>query len=70
MRTKSEIARALERYESGRIERRELFRLLNRLLGGYAATHLLLESSGVAPGLLAAQESQKANVDSETVHYN
>ena len=63
------IRRLLARYQAGEIHRRELFRTLNRLLGGYAAAHLFLESSGIAPGLLAAQESQKANVDSETVHY-
>jgi len=68
MRAKSEMARVLARYESGGMGRRELFRALNRLLGGYAAVHLFLESSGIAPSLLA-QESQKVNVDSETVHY-
>ena len=39
MRPQHEIARVIERYESGRIGRREMFRLLNRMLGGYAATH-------------------------------
>jgi carboxymethylenebutenolidase len=69
METPAAIARVLDRYQSGEIHRRDLFRSLNRLLGGYAAAHLFLESSGVAPGMLAAQESAKANVDSETVHY-
>lgn len=64
-----EISQALASYRRGEIHRRHLFRALNRLLGGYAAAHLFLESSGVAAGMLAAQESQKVNIDSATVHY-
>lgn len=65
----AKIAQVLDRYRSGRIHRRELVLSLNQLLGGYAAAHLFLESSGIASGILAAQESAMANVDSETVRY-
>jgi carboxymethylenebutenolidase len=64
-----QIESALERYRSGELNRRDLITTLNRLLGGYAVTQLFLESSGIAPGLLSAQESAQRNVDSETVHY-
>jgi carboxymethylenebutenolidase len=64
-----EISRLVDRYQSGEISRRDLIGTLNRLLGGYAAAHLFLESSGIAPGVLSAQEAARSNVDAQTVHF-
>ena len=63
------IDELLKRYQSGRMGRRRLFQSLNRLLGGYAAAQLFLESTGLAAGAVAAQESHEAGVDSATVRY-
>lgn len=65
----SEAYRIVAQYHSGRINRRDLLASLSRLLGGYAAAHLFLESTGIARGILSAQESRNNNVDSQTVHY-
>lgn len=62
--------RLVQEYENGRIDRRTLLAALSRLLGGYGAAHLYLELSGIAAGVLSAQESQRRGVDSETVRYS
>jgi carboxymethylenebutenolidase len=67
--TDRRISESVEQYRAGRIGRRELLASITAALGGYAAAHLFLESSGLAGTLISTVEAQAANVDAETVTY-
>ena len=64
-----ELSSSIEQYRSGRIDRRDLLQSLIALTGSYMAAHLFLESSGLAASLVSQVETQRANLDAQTVRY-
>jgi carboxymethylenebutenolidase len=63
------IDATIDEYKGGAINRRAFISKLIAITGSMAATHLLLESNGLADTLISDVESQKAKVSSETVNY-
>jgi carboxymethylenebutenolidase len=65
----SELCSSIEQYRRGRIDRRDLLQSLIALTGSYMAAHLFLESSGLAASLVSQVETQRTNLDAQTVRY-
>jgi carboxymethylenebutenolidase len=56
-------------YQGGKLDRRAFISRLITITGSMAATHLLLESSGLAETLVSEIESKQIQVASETIVY-
>ena len=56
-------------YKNGALDRRTFLARLIAITGSMAATHLLLESSGLAQDVVSEKESQRLNIISETIQY-
>lgn len=67
--SRTEIQEVAELYRAGKINRRDLLRSLIAITGSYTATHLLLESSGLAATVISQREAGDSGVLAETVHY-
>lgn len=63
------IESAIGQYKGGALSRRLFLARLITITGSMAATHLLLESSGLADTLISDVESHNAKVASEAVRY-
>ncbi len=60
---------SIESYSSGAIDRRSFLTRLIGITGSMAAAHLLLESTGLAQGIVGEQEAKRLNIVSETIQY-
>jgi carboxymethylenebutenolidase len=63
------IETTIDEYQEGHINRRAFLARLIALTGSMAATHLLLESSGLAQTLVSDIESKKLEIESQTIAY-
>jgi carboxymethylenebutenolidase len=63
------LDKSVERYKSGKMDRRELLKAVIALTGSYTTAHLLLESTGVSANVISPLEAQAAGVDAETIKY-
>ncbi len=60
---------SLESYCNGAIDRRSFLTRLIGITGSMAAAHLLLESTGLAQGVVGEQEAKRLNIVSQTIQY-
>ena len=63
------IETTVERYRTGRMDRRDLIKAMIAMTGSYATAHLFLETTGLSANLISTLEAQAAGVDAETIHY-
>ena len=64
-----QIENIVDEYVAEKLDRRGFLARMIALTGTYAATHLLLEQTGLAQTVLSEVESKKAKVDSSAVEY-
>ncbi|MCU0240526.1 MAG: dienelactone hydrolase family protein [Pyrinomonadaceae bacterium] len=65
----NKIETIVEEYSANKINRRDFFTRLIAITGTYATAQLFLERSGLAQTVVSKVESQKIDVDSNTVDY-